>query len=153
MECGCKTCQTACSHRPGWFAPGQIAKAAALLGMTEKEFFNTYIGVDWWEQQEPTYVLAPVTDAATPGSEYPFDPHGTCVFYKEGKCSIHAAKPHECAFYDHSKSDAICMEERQKLVKLWEDNQAEIERLLGRPPDRPSPDIFEVFGLLTRGLR
>lgn len=148
MECKCEKCKSGCSHRPGWFLPGEVAKAAALLGMTEQNFFDTYIGVDWWEAGTPTFVLAPVTTACAPGSEYSTDPRGRCIFFKDGECSIHAAKPNECSFSDHTKTDDECMENRKQIMEAWKDNQGEVERLLGRTPVKPQAGIFDMFSLM-----
>jgi hypothetical protein len=40
MDCQCAICKRACERKPGWFAPGELTKAAQLLGMNEKEFFD-----------------------------------------------------------------------------------------------------------------
>jgi hypothetical protein len=90
MNCKCNVCQSACKKRPGWFAPGEVAKAAELMGMTPKEFFDKYICVDFYfntdDPEKSIFVLTPATNRAEPGKEYPFNPHGTCVFFKDGLC-------------------------------------------------------------------
>lgn len=152
MECQCDKCRKACTVKPGWFKPGEVAKAAQLLGMDERDFFDKFIAVDWWENTDsegagPTYVLAPATKVIEPGTEYPYNPKGECTFFKDGKCQIHKAKPDECRFYDHEKSNDECSENKKAIVKEWRENQAEIEGFLGRKPNREPPTIFDILNL------
>ncbi len=134
--------------------PGEVAKAANLLGMTEQDFFNQYIGVDFYgETDNFVWTLAPITEKATPGKEYPFDPHGKCTFFKDGKCSIHAAKPDECRFYDHDTPDNVASEHRMGIVEQWRNNQEEINRLLGREPEVVTPTHAEGIGMILTHLK
>lgn len=73
---------------------------------------------------------------AEPGEEYPADPHGTCVFLKEGKCSIHAVKPHECREYDCKAPDKLVAIRHRAVVNAWREpeHQQQIVDLLGREP-------------------
>lgn len=150
MECSCECCRQACKTRPGWFSPGEVEKLASITGKTVKEIFDQYLAVDFYfDEGENTAVLAPATIAMETGTEYPFDPRGQCVFYKDDKCQIHAAKPNECSFYDHGKSEEVCFENRLKIVEDWKNNQNQIEELLQRKPEPPAPDIFSIISLLT----
>jgi Fe-S-cluster containining protein len=85
-----------------------------------------------------------------PGSVYPFRPTGRCVFFKEGRCSIHEAKPRECRFADHTKTMEECSEDRGKMVDEWkkEEHQQYIADILGYKPVKPEAGIFDIFGLL-----
>ncbi len=149
MDCKCDICTSACQKRPGWFAPGEVAKAAVLKGMTEQEFFDKYICVDYFANDENSiFVLAPGTTRATPGQEYPFNPHGQCVFFKNGLCDIHDAKPNECRFYDHATPNDVCMENRNGIVEAWRQNRQEIVTLLKREPKLPPPNMGEVVEML-----
>lgn len=69
-----------------------------------------------------------------PGEEYPANPKGQCVFFQEGKCAIHAAKPHECRMYIHQEPNESVHERHEAVATAWRDNQAQIEELLGRTP-------------------
>ena len=100
-ECDCKLCQGACTVRPGWFKPGEAEKAAKLLNMTLQEFFDKFCAVDYMEKDENIYLIAPALVGENTGNMYPADPRGECIFYKDGKCKIHHAKPFECANYHH----------------------------------------------------
>jgi len=42
-SCDCRTCQDACTRKPGWFLPGEAEIAAESLGMTLPEFFAKYL--------------------------------------------------------------------------------------------------------------
>ncbi len=72
MECRCQNCQSACRRRPGWFAPGEVAKAASLLNMSEQEFFDKHVGVDYYApdgtNKEAVFVLAPITQGNHAGA-------------------------------------------------------------------------------------
>ena len=143
IECSCDRCQSACSNKPGWFKPEEILKVAELLNLTEQELFDKYLGVDWWEAgycggravENDIFLLAPAIITMTPGSEYPGDPHGACIFYKEGKCGIHEVKPFECKSYFHGSRPEEISFTRSEIVRLWETEQVKIVELLGREPE------------------
>lgn len=146
MECQCNNCQAACTFKPGWFLPGEAEKAAKLLNMSLQEFFCEYLGVDWWEDTDDIFVLAPALTSMIPGEEYPARPTGTCVFYGEdGLCKIHEAKPHECRELDHeSTQDQI--HNRHKATGLaWKNDQKQIEELLERMPHSSNYNPFAWF--------
>lgn len=145
MDCSCHKCSGACSHKPGWFLPKEAEKAAKLLDMTLKAFFDKYLGVDWWESSKDIFVLAPANTRMTAGNEYPSDPKGVCVFFKEGKCQIHDAKPHECGAYIHDDTSATVNARHKAIADAWntDENQAQIETLLGRKPQ--SEEYYASF--------
>ena len=71
-----------------------------------------------------------------PGREYPANPRGQCMFYKNGLCSIHEVKPFECKEYICG-SDIEDVKNRHKSVAMeWntEKNQEQIVGLLGCQP-------------------
>lgn len=142
-SCQCKSCQGACSYKPGWFMPGEAEKAAALLQMPLKEFFRTKLMVDWWESPTPTFVLAPAIVGHKPGHEYPGNPRGACVFFKDGKCEIHGAKPYECSMHMHTDTHELCQKRKRRVVRAWEHKQEQIRKLLGRQPETQSYSIFD----------
>jgi Fe-S-cluster containining protein len=145
-DCRCEECQAACKRKPGWFKPGEAEKAADLLGMPLPEFFRKYIAVDFWVAEPPVFVLSPATVDGATGTEFPFAPEGQCVFFKDGLCDIHAAKPHECRAMRHDRSfDGV----HEATMKTWEgEPQAQIESLLERKPEMPEMGFGDVFGLL-----
>jgi Fe-S-cluster containining protein len=150
----CAKCQRGCTNKPGWFLPGEAEAAAPLLGMSLEEFFRTYLAVDWWEHAEwldcerEVFVLSPAIAGEEPGEEFPGDPRGTCVFYENGRCRIHAAKPHECR-------ESLCTGPRgyvhEDTAKAWTEHQGQIRELLGREPMAEAYD-GGMFGSLFSGL-
>jgi Fe-S-cluster containining protein len=156
MDCQCDVCCGACTKKPGWFLPGQAEKAAELLGLSLKEFFHKYLGIDYFIQKDGKflYVLAPAIVTMEPGQEYPFSPFGQCVFYENNMCKIHAAKPIECAKWDHSVDDKELLEFKNVvIVGEWEKHQDQIEELLGRKPQQLDVGWGEVLGLFADGFR
>ena len=155
FECKCDTCKNACKQKPGWFAPGEIQKAAELMSLTPKEFFDQYLSVDYWvgskedsNTLEDIFVLTPCTIDNGPGGMTPFNPKGICIFFKEGLCKIHAAKPLECG-------QMVCdppndsRSEKDKNTESWNKpkHQQQINDLLGYKPYREDPSLGNVFGL------
>lgn len=152
MECDCQNCKGACEEKPGWFAPGEAEKAAELLRMPLKQFFDEKLGVDFWaatDESDVTYVLAPAVKYGETGEEYSFNPRGECVFYENGKCNIHAAKPRECALWDHTMENEAGLENKETIRDEWKENQGQITELLGRKPILPVPTIDTVMGLMA----
>lgn len=138
-DCSCDTCVNACKTRPGWFAPGEAAKAAELLGMTEQEFFNQFLSVDYWYDSPPIWIVTPSIVGAKTGWEYPDEgmlpKRGQCVFLDDsGKCCIHAAKPYECRKYQHDDDNNTIIDRHERVAKSWVGRHAEIFALLGREP-------------------
>ena len=148
----CATCRSGCTHKPGWFLPGEAEKAAELLGVPFAEFFATYLAVDWWEADsridETVFVLSPAIVGEETGTEFPGDPRGSCVFYKDERCQIHAAKPFECRA-------RWCGDLGPSTVHLdtageWNapEHQGQIRDLLGREPEEAEFEggLSSLFG-------
>lgn len=140
-SCTCAECQAECVRKPGWFMPGEAEKAAELLGVSLERLFRTHLMADYWEADGTlplTYVLSPAVVSGKPGGVFPKDPHGTCVFFVNGRCSIHAAKPHECreAFHGTPLPGV-----HRGILDAWNnpEAQAQIERLLGAKPLTGTP--------------
>lgn len=135
-DCQCELCRKACEFKSGWFMPGEAEKAAEFLGVTLKEFFDQHLGVDWFTGDGgATFLLAPALVDEKSGTEYPGDPRGKCVFFKNGLCSIHAVKPFECRAAQHTDAEDYVQQRHAKIAKAWESNQNQIEELLGREPE------------------
>ena len=154
QSCTCHRCSEACSHKPGWFLPGEAEKAAELMKMPLPDFFAKYLGVDWWNGAEfgqETFVLAPALKQHEPGTEYPAMPTGQCIFFnKDRRCDIHAAKPHECQQYWHGDNPAG--ERHKETAEAWTDHQAQIEALLSRKPTAAEPDTGDMLGMMFGGM-
>jgi hypothetical protein len=129
--------------------PGEVAVAAKHMGMSEQEFFDKYVAVDYWvDTEEPIFLLAPATEKCSPGSEYPYDCMGTCTFFQEGLCQIHEAKPHECRWAHHSRTNEEAAGEHRRIAEAWKNHQEEVERLLGRKPEMPVPSLSLLLSLM-----
>ena len=147
IECSCETCVSACRKKPGWFLPEEITPAANSLGMTDKDFFEKYLGVDYyWKDGEHNYVLSPAVKSMNPGEMFPFSAGGECVFFENGKCNIHENKPYECKIYDHRHlaPDDI----HEKVSEQWVPHKDEIKSLYGKEPVVPVPTMIDLLGFL-----
>lgn len=150
-DCTCDKCSAACVNKPGWFLPGEAERAAAHLGIPLVQFFRDHLGVDWREGEPTTFVLAPALTTMEPGTEYPGDPQGRCVFLGEdGLCTIHPVKPFECREYLHDQARAETQARHEQVADAWKDYQQQIKDLLGREPEEAL--YFGPFGWLFGGL-
>lgn len=151
-ECACAECQSYCRHKPGWFLPGEAEKAAEFVGMTLPEFFKAHLAVDWIErdeEDEETFILAPALADEEAGTEYPGNPRGVCSLYRDGKCLIHEAKPHECAITHHEQDSRQEAARRHlEIGRAWRDHQQQIHDLLGREPVSAFYEGNGILGLL-----
>jgi Fe-S-cluster containining protein len=146
----CAYCRDGCGIKPGWFLPGEAEKAAELMGMSLEDFFRDYLAVDWREDSPNIFLLSPALAGEATGTEFPGNPRGTCVFYKDERCQIHAAKPVECRERwcgDRSHATGMTHED---VAMAWKDHQGQITELLGNEPMAEPYDggIFSMFGLL-----
>jgi Fe-S-cluster containining protein len=131
----CDRCRSACDRKPGWFLPGEAEKTAEYLGLSLLELFREHLAVDWWDAVEPVFLLSPAVRGNKAGQEFPGDPTGSCVFFEEGRCRIHRAKPHECAV---SWCGGCPPDTHYTTATAWEGHQDQIRGLLGREPqDEP----------------
>jgi Fe-S-cluster containining protein len=142
IQCGCDKCQGCCENIPGWFKPGEVDKAAALIGMPVREFFERFLTVDYWERDgrhdHEVFVLRPSTRDERPGtlaSRHFW--RGRCVFLTpERRCGIHAAKPHECAVVTGcDRAGEQNINHRPFISDMWDTDEAraEIARVTGTP--------------------
>jgi len=139
-ECKCNKCREACEVNPGWFTPDQIATVAEHMSMTEKELFDKFLAVNWWEtdrewgNDHDIFVIAPALSGESPGDMYPSDPRGKCVFYQDGLCGIHPVKPFECEQFIHGEPFDTVHKRHYGVAVQWEDHKEYIELLLGKEP-------------------
>jgi hypothetical protein len=147
-SCQCEECKSYCSCKPGWFLPGQAERLAKKMDIPLKQLFSDYLAVDWWEEEGgDIFLLSPALVHGTAGEEFPNDPRGVCIFYKEGLCQIHdKEKPHECqvAFHEDKKLTI-----HQTTGMAWDklEYQKQIRDLLGREPVSGSFMIFDMLRL------
>lgn len=106
---GCVRRGLCCRTNPGWFAPGEIEAAAALLELDVDSFVRRYLVIDGMELDgQRVEVFTPVKmgrdgkplrqPATRVDRLYKMFP-GTCVFFDGQGCGIYEARPLECARY------------------------------------------------------
>ena len=133
--------------------PGQAEKVAEHLGITLDELFHTKLMVDFWVDEgdgEDTYVLSPAVKDGIPGKEFPYHPHGVCVFLKEGLCEIHPVKPAECADYVCGEKMELAFIRKRAIKEAWEEHQPQINELLGRSPELPITKLMDLLRIFDR---
>lgn len=145
-SCTCDICKSACKYKPGWFKPGEVELVADYLGLTVEKLFETKLGVDWYVGEADIFLLAPAMKNMWAGQEYPGDPRGECVFYKDGLCSIYPIRPFECREYIHTETRTAAQDRHEEVAKAWLEKQEQIEELLDREPES------ESFGIMDLGL-
>lgn len=152
--CDCPNCQSACSWKPGWFAPGEAEKAARYMKMTFREFFGKHLGIDH-HMRDDVFVLAPAVKGMPPGTVYPMRPLGECVFFAEGKCGIHAVKPLECRLVHHNLKTHEGRRMHARVARIWRKavHQRKIVKLFGRIPTISEPKTGEMIDMLMDVVR
>lgn len=145
MECSCEICKYACKRKPGWFLPEEITNVSNFLNITEQELFDNFLAVDYYLGDNTIFVLSPSTKTNITGEEFPYDPIGECIFYKDGLCSIHSVKPHECKFYDHTKSNKKSNKKHLEIAEQWINKEEKIINLLGRKPILPEANYSNLL--------
>lgn len=127
-ELGCIQRGLCCRSSPGWFAPGEVEKAAELLGLSPDTLVKKFLIVDSIEVDgQIVHTFAPVKldrfgKPALPTGR-PVDAlyralRGVCVFFDGKGCKIYAARPLECQRY-------LCTQPAEKnlshaeLAAMW----------------------------------
>ncbi len=149
VDCQCDECKSACVKCPGWFMPGEVEKAADLKGMSLQDFFEEYLSVNWWVDSPDVFLLSPASINGNPGDMAPYDPHGKCVFYEDGLCGIHDAKPFECRQFIHEDSADTIHGRHESVADAWreQDYQDQITAILGYEPYAGEVSMFSgLFG-------
>lgn len=133
-EVGCYGRGRCCMNNPGWFGPGEIEKAAEFLKLEPEVFFRKHLvvvtshavdvpgkpAVDMFAPAKVDERGEPIipTGGRVP-SVYEFL-QGACIFYKQGRCAIHPARPIECRRYFCEQPEELNMS-RRELARLWWD--------------------------------
>ena len=125
-SCMCAVCQEQCTHKPGWFKPGEAEKVAEFLRIDLQELFDQYLMPDSWElPRDSIRTLSPAIKGKKPGQRLAYAA-GECVFFKEGRCTIHPVKPYECLHATHSPDGT---DPHEEVALSWADHQEQIETL------------------------
>lgn len=146
QSCFCEECKAACRYKPGWFLPGEAEEVAAHLKISLEELFETKLAVDWWigTSEPDTFLLSPTVVSNGAGTEFPGNPQGTCIFFKEGLCEIHPVKPFECREMIHGEKDNS---RHGQVADAWRTHQNQIAELLGREPESSNFGIGGLFNI------
>ena len=126
---GCIRRGICCRTSPGWFAPGEVEQAAALLDMTPDDFASHYLIIDAHHVADHGEVLvfAPVKlDRFGQPSLRPLTRvdelyrllHGPCVFYDGEGCRIYEARPIECRHYVCTNAPEDNMD-HETIARMW----------------------------------
>ena len=125
--CDCDGCQIGCRTMPGMCAPGDIERIAATRSpfMREawiEEHFVASEGAKVGRLNDRGGIDVFQIPTITPAQR----PNGECVFYENGRCSIHAVSPIGCALVDVHQSkeegDAVV---HPALAEIAADGQAD----------------------------
>ena len=124
MDCSCERCQHFCHNKPGWFTPDQIRPLAERLGMAIDVLFKRYLTIDTVllvdnMSTKAIYVLAPAINGRNRGAIAQPTDHGTCIWFKDGGCAIHEAKPLECRLADHTTTRDSSNTLRASILAKW----------------------------------
>ena len=132
-SCECDMCQSYCRYKSGWFRPGEAERVAKFLAISLPELFREKLMADYWVRDDDfdhdIYTLSPAVRGGQPGTVFPFDPSGECIFFQAGKCVIHEVKPWECKVAWHGNESHG---EHREVAQAWNtfENQAQISKLL-----------------------
>lgn len=125
---GCIRRGICCRTSPGWFAPGEVEEAAALLGVEPDELVRGHLVIDAVEVDGARVEAftpvkldrngEPSISPATRADELYRALRGTCTFFDGEGCRIYGARPLECRRY-------VCTNEpeenpsRVEIGRLW----------------------------------
>lgn len=136
---GCYGRGRCCQNNPGWFGPGEIEKTAELLGIEPEELFRKYLVVVSIPGTElpgqptidcfaPAKVDAEGAPLTPTGARVPrvYDfMRGACIFYRDRRCAIHAARPVECRHYFCEQPEDQNLSHTAIAKMWWDASQAE----------------------------
>ncbi|MCS6913719.1 MAG: YkgJ family cysteine cluster protein [Myxococcales bacterium] len=125
---GCIRRGLCCKSSPGWFAPGEVERAAALVGLSPDAFVRAYVVIDQVEiEGQRVEAFVPVKVGR---DGLPLHQPGTrvdrlyrmlrspCIFYDGQGCRIYPARPIECRRYvcTQAPEDNLSHEE---IGRMW----------------------------------
>lgn len=127
-EKGCIRRGLCCTSSPGWFGPGEVEGAAALLGMEPDAFVRQYCIIDSYELPDGRVEVfaplklgrdgAPALPPLARADELYRLLRGTCVFYEGHGCRIYEARPIECRVYVCTNPPEANLRHEQ-IARLW----------------------------------
>ncbi len=101
--CACRRCSICCEHIPGTLAPADLSAIAIHLGHADpqdfaKKFLHASTGATLGLPDGKVITLEKLVPRR--------GPNGACVFYEQGRCTVHAVSPFGCSHFDAHMSDA-----------------------------------------------
>jgi Fe-S-cluster containining protein len=106
---GCIRRGLCCKSSPGWFAPGEVERAAAFLDLEPDALVRRYLVIDSIEvdgRRAEAFVPVklgrdgePMLPPASRADRLYRTLRGPCVFYDGTGCRIYGARPYECQRY------------------------------------------------------
>ena len=133
-ECACPACRRLCTGLPGWFLPGEPARAAAELGLALPEFSRQYLILDYWVGGAPhggdQLVLTPRKDHQAGQRIAEFADTftlGGCVLLTPQGCRLSAPnRPAECRLSFGCRGATEQGIARSTIMAAWRDQPAEL---------------------------
>lgn len=137
-HCICQECVSACHNDPGRLVPDDVRKLSRRLGISERDLENDYlVRVPVAIGGQTVHALAPAKKrgrrfVAAPGTaapDYYAKEPGQCIFLDDNdRCSVHEAKPFECAAYLGCRDTFLGKPYRDKTVeeffhKRWKERK------------------------------
>lgn len=145
-SCDCADCRAACTNSPGWFTPDEVLRLARHLDLSVEECFRKHlaVGVTQMSDGSQRHGVMPhkLRDGKKPGSVWTLPElavPGRCVFFDQGRCTIHPVRPWECARMIHGPAHRATRL-RREVVAFWDDEALRPyaawvkKRLFGSPP-------------------
>lgn len=128
--------------------PEQIKELEQFLNKSWKEMLGKELAIDaWLNSEEENILLLSPNMVENNKIQYPFNPIGMCVFYKDARCSIYPVRPYECAVPDHNTKP---FNGHKEIAMEWKDIS-----LLQDYKDKIVFDNFslgEMFEMLMKGF-
>ena len=120
-SCTCEICRNACNNRPGWFVPEQVPEIEAYFAKKLSDFLGKELAIDWgndMDMRENILLLAPNIEG-NQSIQYPANPRGKCVFFKEGRCAIYSIRPYECGVANHMDGEEKDFLRHVAIASQW----------------------------------
>lgn len=131
---GCVRRGLCCKSNPGWFGPGEVEAAAALLGLEPDAFVRRYavvtsidVALAPGEAPRTVYAFAPVKlgrdgdpliPPATLADRLYYQLRSPCTFFDGAGCRIYEARPIECRRYVCTQPEEENLSHAE-LARMW----------------------------------
>lgn len=121
LSCDCHQCQGACEYKPGWFLPEQMESLFAFFKISSLDNLleGGKLAIDWWNDDNGDILVLAPNIIGNDEIQYPNNPKGECVFYKNGKCQIYDIRPFECAMYLHDQDERKINKRHEMVAMQW----------------------------------